>query len=451
MAGLSKRKGTYHLRMRVPRRYDPLWVGVEKPPKEIHRSLKTGDKSVALQRLPSVEAHVIAELDARLAGRDAPGSISHYEAIAKIAAAHGFGYRTAQQLGGGELNDILRRAEALVVGGEKPGGDAAAALLGGVERPSETLMGVAERMHEICALEVKHKEGKQLRVWRDRWLRPAKKVRELLGHDPQLDKISRTDAIAFRDALKDRIIEGDMLGRSAQTELQNLNKLWRIYHQHLGYDSIEMPPCPFRELTEGMSKMDPDNRKHEVPLEFVEEIVRPGAMDHMNDEEADITLVLAETGCRQSEVTDLPPGSIFLDAPIPFVRIKNETGKFAREIKNKHSERDVPLVGIALEAMRRHPEGFPRYRNTGTYSAAANKALRKILPDGVTIGGLRHSFETRLKNAGVDSDDRAELMGHSVKRARGREWYGDSMPLEVRQEHIEKIAVKPQRALPAPG
>jgi len=449
MAGLAKRGDTWHLRMRVPSRY----ASVE-PRKELHRSLKTGDKREAQSRLAAVEAQILAELDARLAGVDLPGSRSHYEAIARLTTARGFGYKTAGELSQSDLADITRRVADLEAHGDTPDSDAAEALLFRIERPHDTLGEVASRMPDMYPAEIRDKNARQRSTWAKRWTRPTGKVIELLGRDPALEDISRSDAISLRDALQDRILESTLRGSSAQKDLQNLNLLWKKYHTHLGIDPAEMPPSPFRGLGDGMSRLDEDTRKLEVPLYAIEEILLPGAMDHMNDEEADITRVLIEAGGRQSEITDLPPSAICLDHPIPHIWIRFERApdgqEYARELKNKGTKRQIPLVGVALEAMRRHPEGFPRYRGKGTYSAAANKSLRRYLPDGVTIGGLRHSFESRLKAAKVDSDDRAELMGHSVRRARGREWYGDEMPLEVRLKYHEMIAIKPRLALPSP-
>jgi hypothetical protein len=38
----------------------------------------------------------------------------------------------------------------------------------------------------------------------------------------------------------------------------------------------------------------------------------------------------------------------------------------------------IPLVGLALEAMKRHPNGFPRYFDKGSnLSAALMKALQE--------------------------------------------------------------------------
>ena len=73
-------------------------------------------------------------------------------------------------------------------------------------------------------------------------------------------------------------------------------------------------------------------------------------------------------------------GEIHLDAPVPHIYITaRERGAAKREIKNATSERQIPLVGIALEAMQRHPQGFPRYREkTDSFSAAVNKSLRTM-------------------------------------------------------------------------
>ena len=73
-------------------------------------------------------------------------------------------------------------------------------------------------------------------------------------------------------------------------------------------------------------------------------------------------------------------------------------------MKNPHSARHVPLVGVALAAARRHPQGFPRYRGKSSYSATVNTYLREnaLMPSADhTIGGVRHTWESRLKKAGI--------------------------------------------------
>ncbi|MBW6419351.1 DUF6538 domain-containing protein [Celeribacter sp. PS-C1] len=438
------RNGIWHLRMRVPARYKAI-----ETKNEIHRTLGTGDLDGAIARMGAVKQKILAELDAKLAGRN-PGSANHFEAMAELATSRNFSYWTADEIQAAGADAIMDRVLHLISNKDTHVSAAATALLGGVERPSLTISEVAEKMHEWYPEKIKNKAAKAKKTWKAQWTRPASKVVSLLGYDPVFHEISRSEAVALRDALKDRVIDEDMLGKSAQKELRLLNTLWERFHDHLGVDEREMPPSPFYNLGKGFGALDDeDGRKLEVPVEIImDKIVAPGALHFMNDELRDITYVLVETGARQSEITDIPPHSIFLDDPIPHIWIGKETGEWAREVKNKPSKRKIPLVGVALEAFRRHPEGFPRYRYKGTYSAAANKVLHEnnILPENVTIGGLRHAFETRMGNIDLPNDKCAEMMGHSVKKARGREQYGDDMPLEKKLAIHEKIMFTPREA-----
>ncbi|WP_102848492.1 DUF6538 domain-containing protein [Phaeobacter inhibens] len=442
MAGLVKRNGMWHMRMRVPVRYRR----VERR-SELHRSLKTGDEKQARAKAAVAEMQIIAELDARLAGQETPASISHYEAMASLTSARGMPYNTAKELSEGKVEDILERVEALEASKDAPGSIPAKALLGSVDRPRPTLKQVAENMPANYPEEVRYKTPKQRNVWAARWTRPALKMIDFLGRDPAFADIQRQDALDFVNELRSRVLRRETKGASAQKDIQNLNLLWKKYHLSIGIDEVDMRPSPFRGLADGLDRNDEVNRKKEVPTEYIKRIVAPGALDTLNQDLADIILVLVETGCRQNEVTDIPAQSVVLDHIIPHLWLKLETGDDPREVKNKITARRVPLVGVALDAMKRHPQGFPRYRGKGTFSASANKRLKELnlLPQGVTVGGLRHSFETRLKEVGVQSDDRGELMGHSVKRIRGREYYGDEMKLERRQELHLMIAIGSKR------
>ena len=433
------RNGLWHLRMRVPTRYSSV-----ESKKEIHRSLSTGDRDTAEARKALVKQQVLADLDAKLA-MTSPDPTRQYETITQLAASRSFSYQPAAELATRGVEAILERIDDLKRNKDAPTSHMAAALLGGVERPQLTITQVAEKMPEWFPEDLIDKHDKQQKVWRSRWTRPVAKFTQLMGQDPIFIDIPRIDAVALRDALKDRVMEGDLSGSSAQKEISLLNLLWEKYHDAIGADEREVPSSPFYNLGKGFSKLGGDEeRKLEVPLDILQaQILAPGSLRFMNDELRDITLIIAETGARQSEITDLPPHSIFLDNDIPHVWIRKETGEWAREIKNKPSKRKIPLLGAALDAMKRHHEGFPRYRGKGTYSAAANKVLHEkgLLPAEVTIGGLRHSFETRMRNAGFSNEVRAEMMGHSVKKAREREVYGDEMSLKEKLEVLKKISL----------
>lgn len=388
----------------------------------------------------------MAEWNALLAGKQPEVAKSRFKLAAELAVSRGEDYRTADELSKMNLEEILGRVKRLQAMGDGPTSVAAQAILGGVEMPKMTLKEVAESMPERFPEDWKTKSPKGKKVWESRWLRPANKFIALVGKDPEFTSIQRKSAIAFRDALKDRVLDGDYKAESAMTELQNLNGLWKRHHEALGIDPEEVPPSPWRNLASPLYKLaEGDGQKLEIPIANLEMIIAPGALDGMNEEERDLVYVLIETGSRQSEITDLPPGSIHLDHAIPHIEIKNETGEFARTIKNKASKRKIPLVGIALPAMRRHPEGFTRYRGKGTFSAAANAFLHEngLLPEEITIGGSRHSYEARMKRAGYSNDDRGAMMGHSIKRIRGREVYGDPLSLTEKLAIAEAIKLTP--------
>jgi len=112
-----------------------------------------------------------------------------------------------------------------------------------------------------------------------------------------------------------------------------------------------------------------------------------------------------------------------------------------RQLKSKNARRVIPLVGVSLEAMRRQPEGFPKYRGTSAgLSAPVNKYLRAhglLETPEHTLYGLRHSFEDRQLAAGVDERVRRDLMGHSLNRER----YGKGAALEHLQAILQETCL----------
>jgi integrase len=150
-----------------------------------------------------------------------------------------------------------------------------------------------------------------------------------------------------------------------------------------------------------------------------------------------------ETGARPCELVNLTKDRIRLDANIPYIRVEaqeRDDDAPGRELKTAQSERDIPLVGLALEAMLRHPDGFPRYfDNADNFSAAGNKHFRKwkLLPTPKhTVYSLRHSFKDRLKDAETPEEMIDELMGHKIDKPK----YGDGYGLRLKLKRIQAIA-----------
>jgi integrase len=157
----------------------------------------------------------------------------------------------------------------------------------------------------------------------------------------------------------------------------------------------------------------------------------------LNEQARDIALVMVNTGARLSEVANLTRQVIHLDnVDVSHIEISGED----RELKTSASERKIPLVGVSLAAMKKNPDGFPRYADKPGLSGTLNAYLREngLLEGAATIYSLRHSFEDRQLVAEVDERIRRDLMGHALG---GRQRYGAGMPLARVSEILAATAV----------
>jgi len=170
-------------------------------------------------------------------------------------------------------------------------------------------------------------------------------------------------------------------------------------------------------------------------------LLAPGALDGLNEEARDALLIMVNTGARPSEIVGALPEELAVEAEVPHLRIRAREG---RTLKTAASKREVPLVGVSLEAARRAAArgGWSKYLlKPDTLSANVNKFLAK---NGLketprhTAYSLRHSFEDRLLEAGVDDRVRARLMGHAYGK---REAYGTGGSLKFLAKAVERIAL----------
>jgi integrase len=230
-------------------------------------------------------------------------------------------------------------------------------------------------------------------------------------------------------------------GNSANRDVGNMRRLFQAYYQRIGEEGRDNP---FRNL----SFRDPKALKQDVPpfpAHWIRDrLLAPGAFDGLNREAALLFLALIETGCRPSELCNITADQIHLDGAVPFIEIRFRAD---RAIKTDSSVRQIPLVGVSLAAFMKAPDGFPRYRDKETnFSAIGMRHLRRagLLPsEHHRIYSLRHAFETRMKEAGLDYELRCLLMGHALSRPD----YGDGGSLSWRQSQLKKIELPFSNAL----
>ena len=189
-----------------------------------------------------------------------------------------------------------------------------------------------------------------------------------------------------------------------------------------------------------------ETERSRVPYdtEFIQsKLLAENALAGLNEDARLVLYVVADTGLRPSEVVNLQEDAIVVNTSIPYVKILPD----GRRLKTEDSRREIPLVGAALAAMRKRPQGFPRYRDkSSNLSATMNKYL---LENGLrptkdhTVYSLRHSFKDRLVAAEAPDSLIDSLMGHKTYKPK----YGRGPSLELKLKYLQRIAFSPPASL----
>lgn len=357
-----------------------------------------------------------------------------------MAAALGFTYRHASALLGAETGEaILARLRAF---SPAPVGSLeASAAMGTIKPPTATVkIALKVYLEEIAADEILGKSPNQRKHWLAIKQRAVDNFVDEVSDMP-IDQITRDDARKFYDFWRKRIAPA--AGRpthsanSGNRDLGNLRVLYSSYMQHMGHHDAKNP-------FDGLSFRNNGGRtRPPFKVEWInKKILANGALAGLNDEARGILLALIETGCRPSEICNLTTDRILIDDAVPHLHIRSVVDPAnPREIKTKSSTRRIPLVGVALEVFKKHPSGFPRYRDKeDSLSGALNKFMREngLFPSvDHKVYSFRHAFEDRMKVAGLDTELRMILMGH----ANDRPSYGQGGSMEWRRVEMLKIAL----------
>ena len=338
----------------------------------------------------------------------------------------------SEQIELNDLQDLLSRLETsrLKSFDEKT----ARAIFGLVNPPDHTLIDALNTyIRSIAPHETRFKSDEQRKKWLEARQRTIIQFETICGH-LSMTEITRHHAVKFHAFWRDRVMPEDAKYKpnTANKQLGHLRKIYRLYWTFHGQEDR---PNPFRNLRF-------NSRYESTTPVFSDKWIRTKILAHdalsgLNLEARLIVPILIETGCRLSEIVNLRPEHICLDNDIPYIRIR-PTEK--RELKTASSKRDIPLIGVALEAMRQAPEGFPRYADKGTsLSNLLSKTFRRrgLFPTAEhRIYSFRHSFEKRMLEAGLDYGLRCTLMGHKTTRPE----YGDGGSLSFRRRELLKIA-----------
>jgi hypothetical protein len=267
-----------------------------------------------------------------------------------------------------------------------------------------------------------------------------------------MSELTEIDAVAYRKHWKGRRDKGEVTTQYAAKKLRFMRQLVDAFHER-----FDVPPSQRINSFSGIgieklaNEANDEGQKLAFPVAWVRKVlINQEGLGGLNIQARDISTISAECGSRQTEVYDLPPSDIHLDHEIPHIQLKVvEDSEFKRQLKNSSSKRPVVLLGAALDAMKRHPEGFSRYRGKEGYSGAVNSYMREndlfpAIPEGevgkFTLSCTRHTFEDRMGRAKMTNEERAYLMGHSIGKIRGRPVYGSEPDLQVRALYQEMVS-----------
>jgi integrase len=427
---LTPRRGVWHYYRRVPTEYSHL-------DHRLHVKLSTKIR-VANDRTGTKAGRVAAKLNATLEaywrsladGQAADQKQAYADAI-KIARSWGLDYLSPAAIAQQPLDDLLTRVETLLTDRRIDNTPTRKAVLGGVEKPRIMLSDLFTEYEATQKTAMSKMSADQRRKWTSAKKRAVEILIEQRG-DKALQDITRADAVAYADFWETRVIEEGISASSANKNISHIGGMIRAVDKRLqlGLDSGVFSGTRIEGGRDG--------KRHPFAVDFIRDhVLADGALNGLNDEARDIVLVLMETGARPSEIANLSKARIVLDAEIPHIKIAAE----GRLLKTDQSEREIPLVGVALAAMRRHPAGFPRYFDKGSNLSATlmkHFKARKLLPTPKhSVYSFRHAFKDRLKAAETPEEAIDELMGHS----NGKPVYGHGYSLQLKRKYLQAICL----------
>ncbi|MBZ9725889.1 integrase [Mesorhizobium sp. CO1-1-11] len=433
---LRVRGSHFHYYRRVPKELRDL----DERGEFVRRALDTIDRSKARTARDLHEAADNALWSSLMVGDNPQAARIRYQRAIKRAEALGFVYRPlADILIAEPLDTILQRVEATI---GKPHSSPLIDAVSGAVAPPDDKISKALQLYftDIARDEIRSKSPDQKKRWKAKRQMSVDVFIALVG-DKRMGEITRDNARTVHKYWLDRIApEKGRADRSASTgnrNMGNLRSLYADYYRHIG---LPEQKNPFADL----SFSDKSKRSRPpFPTDWIrDKIFAPGALATLNDEARGIVLAFAETGARPSELANLHAGVIHLDHEVPHISIEpRDDPDDPREIKTASSVRKVPLIGVALEVFKKHPKGFPRYKDReASLSALLNKHFEThgLFPtDKHTVYSLRHSFEDRMKNARLDEELRRMLMGHTIDRPK----YGEGGEMKMWQEELMKIVL----------
>ena len=418
----------------------PYWQYVRRIPTYVEALDKREFIRISTKKQVKSEALIVADRINReteafwqsLLTDKASTSVATYQEAIKRARILGVQYKPVMELAKTKTDEIVERIKTLEQSSLIANQPAVSAILGGVEKPSLPLDKALDQFFTLSRDSLHGKSEDQIRKWKNPRKKAVRNLIKVIGNKA-LSEITRDDALDFRAWWIDRVENEHMDPGTANKDIGHINQIINDLDDKLRL-GLNKPFAAMR------LKGEKHNPRVAFKASFVQrKLLAENTLNGLNEEAQTLIYVMAGTGVRPSELVNLAPSDIQLDRKIPHICIRPHD----RVLKTDHSRRDIPLVGIALFAMQKCPQGFLHYKGkTDSLSALINKYLMDhgLRPTpGHTLYSLRHTFQDRLIEVEAPERIQAELMGHKFHRPK----YGSGPSLEQKAEWLKKIAYTP--------
>lgn len=201
---------------------------------------------------------------------------------------------------------------------------------------------------------------------KQKWRKPRDTALEvfvdLVGSRP-ISTLTRADALKLRAHWQDRVVAGEVKIGTANKCIGHIGTMFRAINES---KQLNLPAI-FDRIRIGGGR---DGQRLAFTPAFVQDqIPADGMFDDLNSDARRVVYLVVETGLRLSEAISLFRTTIRLDAAVPHICVAPE----GRDVKTNQSKREIPLVGVALMAMREQPDGFPTLPRQGGCSFCAGE------------------------------------------------------------------------------
>ncbi|WP_367279845.1 DUF6538 domain-containing protein [Blastomonas sp.] len=308
---------------------------------------------------------------------------------------------------------------------------------------------------------------------------------EVLGHDQDINSVTRADARKFRDDIcrMDRALRGQ--GRPFSERLTSITdrqiksatstKYWRSVSAffnwaHSEFDEVKTNPAEGLILKPKKGEQ-PSTPKPYSPDELQRLFKTPLYAGYLSNHRLATPgscirregrwwagVIMPLTGLRAGELSQLLPTDFMFDHPVPHLKVRREdgSGKDTKQTKNNASVRDLPLHPVLLQlglqefvTLRgsRYPKDrlFREFR-LGTRGKISDgmtkfwshytKKFDLWLP-GRSTHVWRHTVVACLRTNGATNEDIGALVGHAPDTMTGQ--YGGDQPLTRKLKTLEKL------------